>query len=555
MNTRIRRLGVALVVLYLLLFAQLNRVQFFGAERLQENVNNSRGLVREFGRARGQILTADGVVVARSVEVGEPVDYRREYPEGELYAHVAGYQSLNVASTGLEREYNDELAGTPIEQQFQSFGDLFSSRDTTATLRLTIRHDVQEAAREALGDRRGSVVALDPRSGEIVSMWTWPSFDPNLIADPDGAAANGAYEALLADPDDPLLGKAFREVFFPGSTFKLVTAAAGVENGLVGAFDPVFEATDAYEPIPAGFPIGNFGGSTCGGDLMEVLRVSCNTAFAEMGAEWVGPDAMITAAEAFGFNHVPPIDLPSAARSRFPTDFGDYLADVAFYRYSDADEDAGGVSAGSDAAASDESATAPATPGDDTATPGDDTATPGDNTAPANSNVSVHEDSARLAQASIGQNDVSATPLQMALVAAAIANDGVVMAPHVVRTLTAADGSIYDEIEPDVWRVAMSAGTARVLFDAMVNVAENGTARNLAVEGLVVGGKTGTAQLGTEPPNSHAWIVGFAGPPGSPPELAVAVIVEAQEGASEQTGGRVAAPVARAVIEAYFAAG
>ncbi len=527
MNKRIRHLGVTLGVLYLLLFVQLNRVQFFGAERLQENADNSRGLVREFGRARGQILTADGVILAHSVEIGEPVDYRREYPEGDLYAHITGYQSLNVASTGLEREYNEELAGEPVEQQFRSISDLFQDRDTTATLRLTLRHDVQEAARTALGDQLGSVVAIDPRTGAIIAMWTWPSFDPNLIADPDGGAANTAYQALLADPDDPLLAKSFREIFFPGSTFKLVTAAAGVDSGAIGVSDPVFETTDTYQPIPAGAPIGNFGGSSCGGDLIEVLRVSCNTAFAEMGAEWIGPDQMVTTAEAFGFNRKPPIDLPSAATSVFPTDYGAYLADVESYRWPADGAD------GIDPGATDDSSS--------------------EGTTLANGTVAVHEDTARLAQASIGQNDVAATPLQMALVAAAIANDGIVMTPHVVASLTATDGSVYDTIEPEVWRAAMSPGTARVLASAMENVALNGTARNLAVEGLTVGGKTGTAQLGTDPPNSHAWIVGFAGPPGGAPELAVAVIVEAQEGASEQTGGRVAAPIAKAVIEAYFA--
>ena len=138
MNPRIRRLGIAFVLLYMLLFAQLNRVQFFGAERLQEDVNNTRGLIREFGRPRGPIVTADGVLLARSLPSDGSVDFVREYPEGDLYAHIVGYQSLNVAATGLERVYNDELAGLPVEQQFTSLGDLFADRDTTATLRLSI---------------------------------------------------------------------------------------------------------------------------------------------------------------------------------------------------------------------------------------------------------------------------------------------------------------------------------------------------------------------------------------------------------------------------------
>lgn len=516
MNLRIRRLGLVLGVLYLLLFVQLNRVQFFGAERLQEDVNNTRGLIREFGRERGPIVTADGVLVAQSVEYDGSVDFRRDYPEGELYAHIVGYQSLNVEATGLERQYNDELAGEPLDQRFASLGDLFTDRDTTATLHLSIRDDVQRVAAEALGDRKGSVVALDPRTGEIIALWTFPSFDPNPVADPDGFVANPAFDDLLADPDDPLLAKSYREVFFPGSTFKIVTAAAGVEGGLITAASPVFDVEATYEPVPAGAPIRNFAGSTCGGDLVELLRVSCNTAFSEMGAEWVGPDGMVDTAEAFGFNSDVGIDLPGAAESRFPTDYGAPLADVDFYRAPD-QEPAEGA----------------------------DTVLP-------NGAVPIHEDSARLAQTSIGQNDVAATPLQMALVAAAVANDGVVMTPHVVTELRAFDGSLYDEIDPEILRVAMTPTTAAVLRDAMEVVAAEGTARNLLTDGVVVGGKTGTAQLGTDPPNSHAWIVGFAGLPDQAPSLAFAVIVEAQEGASEQTGGRVAAPIAQAVIETVF---
>lgn len=522
MNRRIRRLGVALALLYVVLFVQLNRVQIFGAERLQDDVNNSRGMIREFGRARGPIVTADGVIVARSVEYDGTVDYRREYPEVERYAHIVGYQSLNVAPAGLERRYNDELAGVPIDQQFMSLGDLFIERDTTATLVLSIRDDVQRVAQEQLGDRKGSVVAIDPRTGEVVALWTSPSFDPNPVADPDGFAANAAFEALRNDPDDPLLAKSYREVFFPGSTFKIVTAAAGIDAGAISSRTPVFNVVEEYEPLPTGLPIGNFGGRACGGDLVEILRVSCNTAFSEMGAEWIGPEKMIEAAEAFGFNRDIGIDLPGAADSRFPTDYGDPLADVDFYR-------------------------APGRGDDDVV---ENTAV--DEPILANGDVLIFENSARLAQASIGQNDVSATPLQMAQVAAAIANDGQIMRPRVVTELRAADGSLYDRFEPEVWRVATSPGTAAVLRDAMQVVTEAGTARNLAVDGLVVGGKTGTAQLGTDPPNSHAWVIGFAGHPGTVPSLAFAVIVEAQEGTSEQTGGRVAAPIARAVIETVF---
>ncbi|NDH88981.1 MAG: penicillin-binding protein 2, partial [Actinobacteria bacterium] len=161
-------------------------------------------------------------------------------------------------------------------------------RVSSTRISRAISRSTSRPSAEALGDRKGSVVALDPQTGEIIALWTFPSFDPNPLADPDGTVANAAFDALVADPDTPLLAKSYREIYFPGSTFKLVTAAAGVETGLIGASTPVFPVATAYEPVPAGAPIRNFAGSACGGDLVELLRVSCNTAFSEIGAEWVG---------------------------------------------------------------------------------------------------------------------------------------------------------------------------------------------------------------------------------------------------------------------------
>lgn len=532
MNQRIRQLGIGMLVLYVLLFGQLNRVQFVKAQELREDPLNVRPLVREFGRARGQILSAEGVVLARSVATtpDSDIDFVREYPTAERFAHIVGFQSFNQGAFGLERSFNEELAGERFEQQFQSPADLFRDRDSTGTLVLTLSDDVQQAAVAALGRRRGSVVALKPSTGEIVAMWTYPSFDPNPLSALDGALVNAAYEALLNNPDEPLLAKAFREVFFPGSTFKLVTAAAGVESGLISPTAPVFKESGEYRPLPSGTPIKNFANAECGGDLREVLRVSCNTAFAEMGAEWIGPEIMVATAENFGFNDELPFDVPGAVASRFPTDYGRFLADVQHFRIT-APARAQGLA---DGASVDESGVVAPLP-----------------TLP-NGKTPIHESSAILAQTAIGQNDVAATPLQMAMIAAAIANEGVLMVPHVVGEIKAVDGTAYSTVEPEVWRLATSPGVAEVLRAAMVQVVASGTARNMGVPGLVVGGKTGTAQLGTDPPNSHAWIVGFAGLPDSPPELAIAVIVEAQPGADEQTGGRVAAPIAKAVIEAAF---
>lgn len=487
MNRQIAKLGAGLLVCYLLLFAQLNRVTVFQAADLKDNPENNREILRDYDRPRGAIATADGVVVARSVptEQGARFERRREYPEGELYAHTVGYYSLNLGATGVEDEYNAELVGRTLDLSLRDLGDLFVERDRVGDLTLTLRADAQQTARDQLGERRGSVVALDPRTGDVYALWSFPSFDPNRIATQDFAEANAAYEELLADPTDPLLAKTHRERFFPGSTFKIVTATAGLESGEVTPDEPSYPVTSTYTPPQTSRPLRNFGGSSCGGTLFEILRVSCNTAFAQMAVD-LGPETMIETAEDFGFNDEIPIDLPTVAESVFPTDFEQNL--------------------------------------------------------PA------------LAQSGIGQNDVSATPLQMALVAAAVANDGAIMTPRVLADVRDDEGTIVEDPDPTQWRRAMTPENAVIMRDAMVNIAENGTARNLLIPGFRVGGKTGTAQLGTDPPRSHAWIIGFAGPPGEPPTVAVAVIVEGQEGASEQTGGRVAAPIARAVMDTILAA-
>jgi penicillin-binding protein A len=414
---------------------------------------------------------------------------QREYPTGELFAHVTGYFAFELGATGLERSYNDELAGRTIDFDLQELRDLFVDRERVGDLTLTMRNDVQSVARQELGQREGSVVALDPRNGEILAMWSFPSYDPNALATHDFNAAEQASDLLNVDPEKPILARSYQENFFPGSTFKIVTAAAGVERGGVTEDQPDYPARQAYQPVgaggrPVGRPIGNFGGATCGGTLFPIMQASCNSAFAEMGAEDAGAGAMTDTAQAFGFNQDVPIDLPRPAGSSFP-------------------------------AASE-----------------------------------FENDSPKLAQASIGQNDVRATPLQMALVAAAVANGGEVMTPHVVREVRDDQGEVVDRIpDDDVWTRAMDSGTADLLREGMIAVVQDGTASRLdnGLEGFQVGGKTGTAQIGSSD-SSHAWIIGFAGPPGGAPSVAVAVIVEAQPGVSEQTGGRVAAPIAAAVM-------
>lgn len=489
MNRQIRRLGVVLIAAYLVLFGQLNLVQVFRADDYRNNPANTREIQRDFSRPRGLIVSADDQVVAETVDLapGEPgsasFDRTRRYPLGELMAPVTGYFSFLFGATGVEDAYNAELVGSTLGQQLAGWRDLFVDRSPVGDVRLAVDAGLQQVAAEALGDREGSVVVLDPRTGEVLALWANPSFDPNLLSGTDLPATLQAWNELVDAPGNPLLAKAYQERYFPGSTFKTVTAGAGIRSGKVDATDPVYPVEAAWVPPLTEVPIINFGGSSCGGDLAEILAVSCNTAFARMGVETIGPQDMVSGAEAFGFNSAVDIDLPGAAASFFPTDFT--------------------------------------------------------------------RDLPKLAQASIGQNDVLATPLQMAMVAGAVGNGGDMLAPRVVREVTDSSGGVVRRNEPTVWRTPLSPAENQVLRDAMVGVVRGGTASILATPGVEVGGKSGTAQLGVDPPRQHTWMIAFAGPPGAA-EIAIAVVVLNQEG-FDATGSSVAGPVARQVLDAALA--
>ncbi len=505
-DRQLRHILIVLLICFFALFVQLNRVQVLDAEALREHPANTRTVQRDFERPRGFISTSDDVVVARSVPSDTAFALQREYPEGELYAHTVGYLSFNIGAEGVERTYNDELVGRTPALQLSGLAGILGEDESTGQVILTVRHDLQTAARDALGDRRGSVVVLDPRNGDILAMYSNPSFDPNLLASHDGQSVNQAFADLVDADGNPLRADAFREIYFPGSTFKVVTAAAALETGVATLDAPVFETVSTYVPPLTTRGLGNFGGSSCGGSLVELLRVSCNTGFAQLGAEFLGPTRLIDQAQAFGFNTVPPLDLPGVVASRFPTDYG-------------------------------EERRAPSVE------------------IPAG----VYEDTPALAQASIGQNDVAATPLQMALVAAAIANDGEAFAPRIVSEIRNTKGEVVSTPNPSVWQQPISLTTATALRQAMVTVVESGSGGQAQIAGIEVGGKTGTAQTGntqtgTDEPLSHAWFIAFAGRPTEQPEIVVAVFVEANDGDPEQTGGRVAAPIARELIATYFAA-
>jgi peptidoglycan glycosyltransferase len=482
-NRQIRRMGVAMLGLFSLLLLQLTYLQAVSADRLANHPGNTRAAVRDFGRARGAIQTQDGTILARSrpAPAGSAFNHIREYPEGGLFGHITGFFSFTFGADGVERAYNDVLAGRDV--RIQDLRDVLVEQERTANVTLTLRKSIQEVAARELGERRGAVVALDPSTGAVLAMYSFPSYDPTPLASHSQSAVRDAWALLNVDPARPMLPRTYRETFAPGSTFKVVTAAAALEHqpDLVTKTYPTLRALDLPRS-EADLP--NFGGGACGGQLADLLRVSCNTGFGQMGLD-LGAETLVDTAEAFGFNDRPPLDLPAVARSAIPE------VD-AFERNEPA-----------------------------------------------------------LAKSAIGQQDVRATPLQMALVAAAIGNGGSVPAPRVMFEVRDEEGEVVRRGEASEWKRAMTADSAVRLRDMMINVINNGTGGRAALPGVQVAGKTGTAQ--TVGDNAHAWFIAFA--PADAPQVAVAVVVESQDGVTEATGGRVAAPIARAVMEAALQAG
>ena len=496
MDRQIRKLGIALLVLFLIAFAQVNYIQVFAADRIAEDpANAQRQLIAEYKVDRGSILAADGTtVLASSRKSPGALRFQRRYPHGELYAHETGFYSFVFGRTELEQSFNDFLTGDAAELLPQTLTDLILGRPKQgATIVTTLVPEIQEAAAAAAVAEAGDVAiaAIDPATGDVLALVSEPTYDPNPLASQDPKVVRDSWDELNADPEKPLLSRASDELFPPGSTFKLVTASAALENG----FGPesLWPNPNELDLPLTDATIENFGGSTCSGGsqitLADALRQSCNVVFGAVGLE-LGAEKLAEQARAYGFTaeageDLVPFDIPWTS--------GVFPAPETFE--------------GRDPA---------------------------------------------VAISAIGQQDVAANPLQMALVAAAIANDGVEMQPRLVTEARDPSGRVIAEFQPREFSRPVSPENAAALTQMMVGVVQGGTGTAAQIPGVTVAGKTGTAQHG-DGEDPHAWFVCFA--PAEAPRIAVAVIVlDGGSLGSEATGGQVAAPIARAVLEAGLGA-
>lgn len=480
MIRQINRVTAVIVFLLLALIINVSYIQVFQANDLRQQAGNQRVILTEYSRERGPILLGSQAV-AESTPTDDSLKYLREYAEGATYASVTGFYSLVYGATGIEGEENDVLAGNDSRFFVDRMQQLFAGRKPKGgAIRLTIDSAAQEAAVKALKGRTGAVVAIDPKTGAILALASSPSFDPNLLSSHDAADIQLNYEALNSDPDQPLLNRPLAMTLPPGSTFKLVTAAAALESGKYTAESQL--PGPAQLDLPStDVKLGNWTGSSCGANdlvtLQEALAISCNTAFASLGLE-LGEDALYEQSKKFGFESS--FDVPmTTATSHFPVD--------------------------------------PNKP--------------------------------QTAMSAIGQFDVRATALQMAMVSAGIANDGVVMKPYLVGQVLGPDLTVLQNTTPQAFGRAMSVENAKVLRDMMVNVVASGTGSNARIPGIAVGGKTGTAE-NTPGESAHAWFVGLAPAEGS--SIAIAVVLEHGGGATEVSGNALAAPIAAAVMRAVL---
>lgn len=483
MNKPLRRIAIFCGLLVLALLIRDNWIQFAKADEYKDNAHNRRNLIERYSQPRGNILTADGKPITGSKKTnGVDYEYKRTYKNGKMWAPVTGYASQIFDASKLEKLYDGILTGDDDRLFFNRTIDMFTGKKQRGgNVVTTLNADAQKAAYEGLGNKKGAVVALDPQSGDVLAMASTPSYDPSTIAD-TSEEDRQHYVDLIHDPDQPMVNRALRATYPPGSTFKVVTAAAALESGKY-TLDGKTDSPDPYRLPNTTYDLPNEGNIPCeNASIRQALRYSCNTVFAKISDE-LGNKKMKEMAEKFGYNE-PKLDIPvRAAESVYPED-----------------------------------------------------------NRPQN------------AMAGIGQASNRATPLQMAMIASAVANDGKLMKPQMIEKLVAPNLNTIEQPKPKELSRPMSAQTAQELQAAMETVVEKGTGTTAQIPGVTVGGKTGTAQHGVDNSGTpYAWFISYAKAKDGSSPVAVAVLVESSDTArSEVAGSKLAAPIAKDVMQAVL---
>ncbi|WP_055589492.1 peptidoglycan D,D-transpeptidase FtsI family protein [Peterkaempfera griseoplana] len=484
MNKPIRRVSIFCMLLVLALMVRANWLQGVKAHALATDTNNKRVLYDRYAHPRGNIFLANGKPMTKSEFVnGLRFKYKQSWTDGEMYAPVTGYSSQTVGNTQIESLEDDFLSGNDDRLFFRNTLDMLTGKPKQGgNVITTIDQKAQKAAYDALKGKKGAAVAIDPTTGAILAMVSTPSYDPSKFAGQD----TSAYTKYLSDPNGPMINRALKETYPPGSTFKIVTAAAMFENGAPynnpndrTQTPQVYMLPNTHTPLTNESKYEPCANAT----VLVAMEYSCNTVFAKIGHE-VGKDKLAAQAEKLGFNNAK-VDTPvRAAESVFPRD-----SDI-----------------------------------------------PG------------------TALDAIGQHNTRVTPLQMAMVASAVANNGSLMQPYMVDKEQTPDLTTISQTKPKEMSRAFSPETAQKLQTLMQGVVESshGTGYAARIPGVTVGGKTGTAQHGENNKElPYAWFISYA-KTGDTPKVAVAVVVESNEGDDRAgiAGGKLAAPVAKAIMEA-----
>jgi peptidoglycan glycosyltransferase len=485
MGRRIRWLGVVLIVCFTLVMLQLVNVQFRQANALDDAAHNPRVIAERYTETRGAILAGDGSVLAQSLATKSGLyKYQRDYPTKSLFADIVGYDSYIYGMSGVEQQYNQYLQSH--HEAAHDIGQVFNPTTGVDDVTLTVSPTLQKLAQQELAGRDGAVVVLNPTTGAVEAMYSNPSFDPTGLTSPLTKVENLSRLAQLtkdADGFNAYNNMATQQTFAPGSTFKTITSSAvyDYKPALASKYYPVQSCISLPNSNKA---LCNDGNQPCGGTLQSMLPQSCDPGYGAVGLD-LGGKTLSKQAARFGFNQVPPIDLPATFGSVFPASEVQNPANGAFLAYS-----------------------------------------------------------------AIGQKDVQATALQMGLVAAGIADGGVIMTPHVMSMIHDANGNLVKSYTPTPWMRATSQQAAAQVTSLMEGVVTSGTAAQVGFPPQdQVAAKTGTAQTGNAQQQTHDWMIAFA--PASNPKVAVAVVVPFQP--FSFYGATVAGPIVNAMIQAALA--